>query len=167
MPKPTSASVTDQPCTCDYLQNAAADPDNPISFDQQTGEYQFTYQEADCEGISTLVIYHCPFCGGAAPESKRALLFAVVSRREEERLAQILAPIRTIDEALQRFGKPDFNDYVKVHQPEQAGKPPSVEYHRQIRYEKLSDVADVWIEEYPDGRASWQLQGKYVGRKPS
>jgi hypothetical protein len=162
--KPTHASVTEQRCACDYLQNAADDPDSPIIFDQRTGEYQFTYQEPDCEGLSSLVIYHCPFCGGVAPESKRALLFAVISRDEERRLAALLRPIETIRDALEKLGTPDFDGFVVRRQPERDEKAPTREQHRMIRYEKMSDVADIWITEREDGRACLQLQGKYLGR---
>jgi hypothetical protein len=165
MPKPTFASVTEEACTCNYLQNAADDPDHPIVFDAQTGEYQFAYQQPECEGLSSVTIYHCPFCGGAAPESKRELLFAVIPKAEEDRLLEILAPIQTIESALQTLGQPDFDDFISVKKSEKNGSPPSVKHYRQIRYNNLSDVAEVWITDRPDGRASWQLQGKYVGTK--
>ncbi len=165
MPKPTYASVTEQACTCSYLQHAAEDPDNPIVFHERTGEFQFTFQEPDHEGRSMLVIYHCPFCGGTAPESKRALLFAVIPRSEEERLEEILAPIRTIQDALALLGTPDFDGYTGIRQEEQDGKPPTWRHRRQIRYERLSEVADVWIVESADGRLLWQLQGKYLGKR--
>lgn len=164
MPKPTYASVTEQACTCNYLQQAADDPDNPIVFHERTGEFHFTYQEPDHEGRSMLVIYHCPFCGGAAPESKRALLFAVIPRSEEERLAEILMPIKTIKDALESLGTPDFDGFIGSRQYERDDQPPTREHRRQIRYERLSEIADVWIDESRDGRAFWQLQGKYLGK---
>jgi hypothetical protein len=163
MPKPTFASVTEQVCTCDYLQKAADDPENPIIFDEPTGEYQFTYREPECEGRSMLVIYHCPFCGGAAPESKRNLLFAVIPRSEGERLAEILAPIQTIHDALELLGTPDFDGFVQFRQEERNDHPSTWQHRRQIRYERLSEVADVWIDESTNGRVFWRLQGKYVG----
>jgi hypothetical protein len=160
MSRRTHASVTEEACICNYLDNAADDPENPIVFDQRTGEYQFTYQEPECEGRSSLVIYHCPFCGGAAPESKRDLLFAVISRVEEDRLAEILVPIHSIKEAIDAFGKPDFDGFVSCAKRERDGTPPTRERHRQIRYVNLSEVADVWIDERQDGKAHWHLQGK-------
>ena len=108
--RPTFASVADVQCACDYLQRSADDPNNPIVFDADTGEYHFTYREPDCHGPSTLVIYHCPFCGGAAPESKRQLLFAVIPAEEDQRLAELLGPVRTIRGALKRLGKPQRDD---------------------------------------------------------
>ncbi|MCX7424952.1 MAG: hypothetical protein NTW96_04905 [Planctomycetia bacterium] len=107
----THASVTDVPCTCGYLERAADDPANPIAFDERTFEYQFTYQESDHEGRSMLVIYHCPFCGGAAPESQRHRLFAAIPTTEEERLAQLLAPIETMQQAIDVLGPPQMDDY--------------------------------------------------------
>src|ERR1700681_961480 len=96
----TYASVTKTVCTCMYLGQAADDPRSPIVFDADTGEYQFTYQEPECTGPSSLVIYHCPFCGGAAPESKRHLRFAVIPAAEEQRLIALLAPVRSGHDAL-------------------------------------------------------------------
>lgn len=161
--KPTPASVTSAPCTCDYLQRVADDAENPIAFDERTSEYQFRYQEPGSEGLSDLVIYHCPFCGGAAPASKRALLFTSIPRAEAARLAEILQPIETIHDALQQFGPPDVDDCSTTLRPELDGQPPSVEPHRDIRYSNLSDVADIWITERADGSVRWHLQGKYVG----
>lgn len=156
MAKRTYASVTEEPCTCGYLQNAADDPDNPIVFDARTAEYQFSYVGA------MLVIYHCPFCGGAAPESKRDLLFAHISEAEQNRLLELLSDIQTIDDAIQKFGTPDFEGVSTSKYPEGEGEAPRIEPHRSIRYGNLSDVAEVWITERPDGKIYARLQGKYL-----
>lgn len=174
MNKRTHSSVTDQPCECRYLENAADDPDSPILFDETTGEYQFQYDEqrrsrfqhlsravwGDAGHYATLIIYHCPFCGGAAPESKRHLLFETISREEESRLSELLKNIKSIDDAIQQFGQPDFDGQSATKTPESEHHPSKIEHHRDIRYHGLSDVADVWIIERPDGSAYWQLQGK-------
>jgi hypothetical protein len=159
MSKPTFASVTEVPCTCRYLEKRANDPRTPIVFDEATGEYQFVYKS------EMLVIYHCPFCGGAAPESKRALLFAQISAAEEERLANLLDGITTIDDALAKLGKPDFEGTSVTRHPEAENEAPRIQHHRDIRYFGLSETAEVWITERPDGKIFWQLQGKYIGRE--
>lgn len=161
----TFASVTDTECTCSYLQNAADDPRLPIIFEALTGEYHFTYREPGCDGLSTLTIYHCPFCGGAAPKSKRSLLFAVVPREEEERLAAMLYPLQSIGEAIEQLGQPDEDDPSgsRTMQPEIQGRPPSWQHCRMLTYTRLSDVADIHIIEQPDGRISWEVTGKYKG----
>jgi hypothetical protein len=66
------------------LETAADDPDSPIVYDAQTAEYQFAY------GGNLLII---------SPESKRASLFTQIPHAEQERLAQLLSNIRTIDDA--------------------------------------------------------------------
>jgi hypothetical protein len=159
MSKRTYASVTKKTCNCGNLQSAADDPDNPIRFEEETNEFHFVYSDG------MLVIYHCPFCGGAAPESKRALLFAQIPRSEEERLAKLLHPITTIDDALKNLGAPDFDGHSTTKIPESDTEGPKIQYSREIRYERLSDVAIVSITERPDGKIHWQLQGKFLGRR--
>ena len=167
--RPTFASVTDAPCRCSYLRRAADDPRQPIAFDKLTGEYHFRYREGGANGFSTLVIYHCPFCGGAAPKSKRALLFHVIPPEEEQRLTALLDGVKSIRAAIRKLGKPD-NDNPRgtgVQTPERAGRPPTMQWFRTLLYEKLSKVADVWITERADGRAWWRLQGKAKKRRRS
>lgn len=159
MAKRTYASVTEEPCTCGYLQNAADDPDNPIVFDARTAEYQFSY------GAAMLVIYHCPFCGGAAPESKRDLLVAQIPAAERQRLLDLLSGVQTIDGAIEKFGKPDFAGVSTSKYAEREGEAPRIEPHRHIRYGNLSDVAEVWITERPDGKIYARLQGKSLGNE--
>ncbi len=163
--RPTYASVTGEPCTCKYLQRAAEDPRVPIIFDDRTGEYQYTYQEPRSRGASTLVIYHCPFCGGAAPASKRHLLFRVIPPEEEERLIALLGRIHTIADTLKSLGKPDDDNPTGTvsKTDETEDSPPSTRFARTLTYKRLSDSADVRIEARPDGTVSCWLQGKYVG----
>ena len=102
MAKPTPKSVTEQPCTCGYLQRAADDPDSPIVYDPQLNEYDFEYPSPcgprECGKASAyLMIYHCPFCGGVAPESKRGRLFAAIPRAEEGRLYGLLRGVKTLE----------------------------------------------------------------------
>jgi hypothetical protein len=158
MPKQTYASVTEKPCTCKYLQNSADDPDNPIEFDVRTAEFHFVYDD------SMLVIYHCPFCGGAAPESKRATLFTQIPRAEQERLQELLRGIRTMDDAIRKFGEPALENVSVSKFQEREDIAPRIEPERTIRYEHLSDVADVCIAERPDGQIYWCLLGKFIGR---
>ena len=136
----TFASVTTAPCGCGYLDRAADDPAVPIAFDERTDEFQFRYDELGSEGPSSLILYHCPFCGGAAPPSRRHLLFAVIP--------------------------PDRDDPAgtRVTTPESDGSPPITRHHRTLTYERLSDVATVRIHERPDRRAAWDLTGKPLHR---
>ena len=168
--KSTFASVTDVPCTCGYLQEAADDPANPIVFDKDTHEFQFKYYVPhydfgeNCRGMM-LVIYHCPFCAGAAPRSKRELLFARIPPDEEARLAGLLASVQTVDDAANSLGTPDFDDYCITRQSEHGDRPSTTAYYREIRYYSLSQIADVCNTERADGTIRWQLQGKLIKKE--
>jgi hypothetical protein len=104
MAKPTFASVTEVRCTCGYLEGSANDGSSPIKFDSTLNEYHFEYDTP--KGRGALLIYHCPFCGGTAPESKRDRLFAVISSDEEERLFALSRDVKTVEEALVILGPP-------------------------------------------------------------
>ena len=114
-----------------------------------------------------LVIYHCPFCGGAAPKSKRALLFHVIPPEEERRLSAILGGITTLRAAIRKLGKPDDDNPrgTGVQYPEHRGRPPTMQWFRTLRYDNLSKVAAVHFTERGDGRASWSLHGKEKKRR--
>jgi hypothetical protein len=142
------------------LQKAAEDPDNPIEFDERTKGYLYTYADYQGGDKATLIIYHCPFCGGVAPQSKRKLQFAAISHEEHDRLADLLGPITTIDQALAKLGKPDLDDYSTTKYPEIGDQPPTTVFHRVIRYYNLSKVAEVVIHERRNGSIWWSLQGK-------
>jgi hypothetical protein len=74
MAKPTRASVTEEPCKCGVLELAAKDPRSHIVFDSEVNEYHFRYPhpiKGNPSAMGSMVIYHCFFCGGAAPASKR------------------------------------------------------------------------------------------------
>jgi hypothetical protein len=156
------ASVADTPCTCGYLERAAHDPDLPVKFDEQAGEYQFWYQVPGDEMPSYLVIYHCPFCGGAAPKSLRASLFHVVPQAERTRLLTLLESIRTLRDAVDRLGTPDEDHpHGTVIRHHEEGNRPSVdEFCRTIRYRSLSEVAVVEITERSGGTVSFGFYGK-------
>ncbi|XVJ58925.1 MAG: hypothetical protein HEQ23_05800 [Tepidisphaera sp.] len=162
---PTFASVTSTPCSCKYLEHSADDPTIPIAFDEKTNEYHYQYYEPGSHGLSTLNIYHCPFCGGAAPKSKRHLLFHVIPPKEMRRLTDLIGTVATFEEVIRKLGKPDFDDLQGLESRHEDGdRPPTMRRSRTLQYSRFSDVAQVWFSERPDGRISWQLVGKERGR---
>ncbi|MFO0648775.1 MAG: hypothetical protein U0326_21215 [Polyangiales bacterium] len=170
MAKPTFASVTEQSCACHYLERAADDPQSPIVFDPKLNEYNFVYpdpsSDGTCEvGNASLRIYHCPFCGGAAPESKRHLLFAVISPEERQRLDRLLAGIKSVEDAFRVLGVPDRDDPhgVTVEQPELEGIAPIRQSYRSLTYSRLSSTVEVILTDYRADGVHVALQGKYIG----
>jgi hypothetical protein len=163
----TFASVTDTPCNCDYLHNSAADPDHPIEFEPSVHEFLFVDRADDGTIRSKLSIYHCPFCGGAAPASKRATLFAPVPHSENVRIRALFSDTKTMAAVLEKFGQPDYdhpNGFSSIT-PERDGSPPTHYSGRSMQYTKLSEVADVDVAEHRGGNISVSLSGKFIGPK--
>lgn len=170
MTKRTFASLTNELCRCGYLQQQADDPRSPIVFDRKLNEYNYVYPcapgDGDCEGSKSMLrIYHCPFCGGVAPESKRDLLFAVITAEEEQRLTELVRGITSLDDAVRVLGLPDRDEPRGATQrmPEQEGQPPAIDSFRVLIYSGLSETAEVSITDYRDRGLSVRLQGKFVG----
>lgn len=170
MAKPNPFSVTEEPCACGDLERSADDPRSPIVFDAELNEYNLEYTspcgDGTCApGKGSLRLYHCPLCGGAAPESKRDLLFAVIPLDEQRRLNGLLAGVRSIEDALRVLGPPDRDDPhgVMVHQAELDGAPPTLQRYRMLTYTGLSDTAEVIVTDYRRDGVHTVLQGKYVG----
>ncbi len=167
MVKRTHSSVTEELCCCDYLERAAIDPESPIEFDTVTNEYQFKFQGPGGKGKGSLIIYHCPFCGGAAPESLRSALFETVTSSERERLDILCKDIYTLDDAINILGRPDQDDPkgVIVQSPEKDGNPPSTRSYRTLTYENLSKTVAVHITDYLKDRVFVEYQGKCIESK--
>ena len=160
--KPNSASVTAVPCTCKTLERAAEEPDCPVVFDPELKEYNIENRRTR----SRWNIYHCYFCGGAAPRSKRASLFATIPERERERLTHLTSGFADFGEVLARFGKPDEDMAVGTASIRDAtdAAGPTVTPYRTLRYYGLSKVANVEFVDYgPKHGVRASLQGKYIG----
>jgi hypothetical protein len=181
VPRQHQWSVTTKKCKCHYLERSADDRDSPIEFDEKTNEYHFTYftsldgrlgapprsAPADSQRPkpnSFLVIRHCPWCGGVAPESKRGSLFRHVPNSEERRLRTLIAGAKSLDEVIERLGPPEFDDPAGVgsSEPERDGRPMSVQSFRSLTYLNLSEDADVRITDFHNGRLHLSATGKSV-----
>jgi hypothetical protein len=55
-----------------------------------------------------MMIYHCPFCGGKAPKSRRDELFHRLPHAEQRRLGELTHNLRTVQEVTAALGEPDF-----------------------------------------------------------
>src|SRR5687768_4501390 len=139
MSKPTFESVTEEPCACGFLEHQADDPASPIVFDPALNEYHFEYPSPcagpDCPADKAkLMIYHCPFCGGAAPASKRGLLFAVIPAAEQGRLKRLFDGLGTLAEVVTAVGPPDEEKEhgLTVRQPEGDGRAPTMRTYRTL-----------------------------------
>ncbi len=171
MAKPTFASVTEELCTCKYLENAANDPNSPIVFDARLNEFHFEYSSPHAgndfsAAKAQLMIYHCPFCGGAVPPSKRASLFTTITDDEEARIYRLFDGMRNLQEVIAAIGPPELDEVSGITMPEKDGQPPKHLTYRAFRYTQLSDTADAQAYVDPtDGKVRVALLPKYIGSK--
>jgi hypothetical protein len=159
--KPTFASVTTKPCECRWPQDVSAEPENGVAFDAQTNEYQFRTPSG-----GSLTIYHCPFCGGAMPRSKRADLFARITEAELQRLTKLTSKLKSVADAIRVLGKPahDHPHGLAVRTPAKGRRPPGVASYRVLTFTRASDTADVELIDYGPKGIRFTYQGKYLGR---
>ena len=148
-------------CKCGYLEREGNDPDSPIKFDERTNEFYFAYQTESSKD-ARLCIYHCPFCGGRAPDSIRHTLFHIVPDSETRRLTLLTQNLRTVQKVLAALGTPeyDFPAGLGVTTPERDSKPEKTEFCRTLRYENLSETASVEVIVYGNDGVSFCFQGK-------
>jgi hypothetical protein len=144
------------------LESESNHPDSPIRFDPKLNEYHFVHGEAK------MMIYHCPFCGGRAPKSRRSELFHRLTDAEQSRLCELTKDMRTLQDVMAALGEPDIKQPVGIviTKPERDGKPGSTQSYPVMIYESVSDVADVHVTIYPTDRVGISFQGKAVKRQP-
>jgi hypothetical protein len=82
----------------------------------------------------------------------------------DRRLNEAFAEVRTLDDAIAKFGPPDEDlpHGVSVRTQEESEKPSVVRSYRTIRYSRLSDIAEVYLVDYQRDRVSISYQGKYL-----
>jgi hypothetical protein len=160
----TFASVTEASCTCRFLEDNAANPDTPVRFDPDLNEYSIVWSAG--EGYGAMMIYHCPFCGGRTPKSRRDQLFAEVSDSEYQRLHELTANVASVDDALRILGKPSREESI----PPPKGSTAPTDRNgnptwpvRFLTFSDVSKVAEIQISVKPDNKIEVTFGPKYTG----
>jgi hypothetical protein len=148
-------------CDCRTIEQAVEDPKCPVEFDEQTGEYFIR-----CGENGKLLLYHCFFCGGRLPESKRQQLFAHVDTKELRRLVKLTKDIKTFGQVVSEFGEADEDMDVgsMTTYPGIESKPPVTVYYRTIVYYGLSKTCDVSVHVHEGERVSYSFSPKPIAR---
>src|SRR5262245_42398099 len=107
-------------CECRMLERFSKEPSVPIEFDAELNEYHILGALGE-----RLMVYHCPFCGGRAPDSRRNELFMHITLAEKLRLMELTRDLKTLDDVLGAFGSPDMDNPagVDVTKDDSAGRP--------------------------------------------
>ncbi len=144
-------------CNCGMLARLAEDPRDPVEFDARLSEYHILRKD----GGGYTLMHFCPACGGRAPKSKRDSLFHKLTSAERHRLTELTKNLRTVQDVVTALGEPDLRGLsLTVTTPEQAGKPETTQNYPCMTYSKLSDIATVNVQVYPDDRVAITFQGK-------
>ena len=170
MNKRTYSSVTNVQCTCGVLGELSKEPENPIKFDAALNEFHIEYLTPQGKKVA-IVIYHCTFCGGTLPESRRDKLSKTIPESERQRLSQLIEGVNSIDDAFRAFGVPDFDDIIStegvVVNSEENNGDLSRENERSLTYQRLSEYADVHINSSPGGVARILVVPKKIDAEKS
>jgi hypothetical protein len=160
--KRTFASVTTKPCKCRWPQDVSAEPENGVEFDSRTNEYQLLTRSG-----GTLILYHCPFCGGAMPRSRRAELFAYITEAERQRLGALTSGLASVDDAIRVLGKPQHDDPTGSGEraPAKGRRASRVTSQRMLTFTRLSKTADVDIIDHGPLGVRVSFRGKYLGKR--
>ena len=139
-----NAGLDPYACGCGWLEGAANDPSVPIGFDAQVNEYYLRGGTPEV-GESRHVIRFCPSCGGDAPVSHRASLFEVITPEETVRLQNLWSGLKTREEVIRAWGKPDDEiptGYAET-EPNKDGSLGRTVHYEVMRYNNLSPTAVV------------------------
>lgn len=151
-------------CECRWFDRASKNPNIPVTFDEQTNEFHLTY----LDGGGYSVFYHCPFCGGRAPESIRKTLFTEVSHDEASRLHLLTKEVTTEEQLIQLLGQPDTILEISggSTNPGTESEPPETSIGgRRLVFEKFSGTANINVRIDRYGKLKFSFMAKYIGKK--
>ena len=136
-----NAGLDPYACDCGWLERAANDPSIPIGFDPKVNEY---YVEMS-GSLGQATIRFCPWCGGDAPVSHRADLFAVVTAEEAMRIRELTELLRTRADVTAAWGAPDeeVQGGYSETDPAKDGAPAKTIAFDVMRYNNISPTAVV------------------------
>jgi hypothetical protein len=161
-------SVTRIRCTCGFLKRDARDLSLPLRFDPILNEYSFQFDLPSGTRM-TLILSHCPRCGGVASASDRDKFFALVSAAESSRLKAITDKLTNVQKIERTLGASD-EDRAYMPIPEFAEMQPrsgrrEMKKIRVMYYTRLSETADVHFKVYSNGEVERLILPKYLGHK--
>lgn len=159
-------SVTDIPCSCGYLGRTAKDSRFPVRFDAQYNEYYFDHSLSSGTTVS-IVLYHCPMCGGVASKSRRDESFANLSEQESLRVNALIHNLKTIEDIERSLGAPDMEETFRPPADFGLVQPgtsrPETGSVRLLTYNRLSKTADVQFTVYSNNKIERAIVPKNIG----
>jgi hypothetical protein len=126
-------------CDCGSLERHSKEPSVPIEFDEKLNEFHILGKSGE-----QIMIWHCPFCGGRTPRSRRDELFMHVTHAEMQRLNDLTRSLKSVTDVFNAFGTPDWDNPTGygVTKADIAGRPQTT-YYRTLTFKDLSATANV------------------------
>lgn len=93
--------VAQRRCSCRTLLAWSRERGTPITYDRRLQEFRLNGR------TGYAILSYCPICGGRLAESKRPNPFGVAVLKEGQRVRRMLSGLRTRQELIRVFGKPD------------------------------------------------------------
>jgi hypothetical protein len=146
-------------CGCRWFDEAVKDPHIPVVFNSESNGFYLAHQD----GRGCSLFHHCPFCGGRAPAKPRPIIFADVTHEESLRLHSLTRHLKSEEELIQEFGKPDqIFDPSGSFTTAGSDSDPRETFigSRRLIYKHLSDTVDVNVQINRYGRLKISYCGK-------
>jgi hypothetical protein len=150
-------------CDCRALDMLVKEQGSPVVFDPKLNEYRIHIRDG-----YEFSMYHCFFCAGRLPKSRRDELFLHVTNDEIIRLKTILKDIKTLPDLLAAFGPPDRDDPMGSSESKRADDGGDrTTCHRTLTYCRLSPTAEVHATLHLDDRVLFSFWPKRIEEEKS
>jgi hypothetical protein len=141
------------------LENISKEPGSPVGYDAELNEYYLRSHD----GHGRFSVYHCLFCGGRTPASRREALFAHVTQAERIRLHGMIESFRTLPDVLAALGPPDLDQPIGSSHT-QPGEEGRTDFCRTLTYEGLSATVNLMVSVHPDGTIGFSYWPKPIDK---
>jgi hypothetical protein len=141
---------------CEHMKDLAAMPESSIRYLSAEREYCL----CGANGLSARLFF-CPKCGRKLPVHQTNRYEK--SPREVARLRKLFANVRSVDEAIEQVGQPDFERGPNTDHFYWNGARISVGFKRALFYERFARTVEVHVVEWADGKT----EVKFLAKAPT
>lgn len=145
----------EEPCDCGVISAMLNDPTSGLTLGEDN---TFLLAGQWC-------VYHCPFCGGLLPHSRKPIWYPRLTDDERARLQQLVEGIATAEEAIRRLGPPDYDALIDVYESINDSLVHNEELStkcRNVEYYNLSEHANIEFYFHVDYGVEYRLEIKPI-----
>jgi hypothetical protein len=159
----TDQAATGPPPTwCEHLKELSAPAGSPVRRHRESGDYELLGSDS-----LKIRLFFCPVCGMRLPLSNNASDFCEISPNEMSKWKQAFEGVRSIDDALERFGAPDQDQGPVNTHFYPRGRYTEIQTKRCLFYDNLAGTFTIVALEWLDGSFEVKFYPKEKAQKPS